>query len=78
LSRAGCQWATFLSPQILFPGRSYIKRLRNDFNQNTALKIQNGNFTHNRGQNERKGVGLTLGKANDVKHDDDNDDKRQI
>ena len=72
-----------MSPQILFPGRSYIK-------QNTHLKIHNVNFTHNRGQNKREGVGLILGKAYDANHDDDNsdsdgnydddddDDKRQI
>jgi hypothetical protein len=38
------------------------------------LKIQNGNFTHNRGWNKRKGVGLILGKANDVNRDDDSND----
>jgi hypothetical protein len=66
-----------VSLQILFPGRSYIKIIGNEFNQNTPLKTQNGNFTRNRGQNEKKGVGLILGKTNNDIHDDDND-KRQI
>jgi len=47
-------------------------------NPNTPLKIQNGNFTHYRRQNKRKGVGLKLGTANDGNHDDDNNDKQQI
>jgi hypothetical protein len=44
----------------------------------TILKIHNGNFTHNRGQNKIKGVALILGKANAGNHNDDNNDKRQI
>jgi hypothetical protein len=57
---------------------SYLKSLKKKFNENTPLKTQNGNFTHNRGQNKRKGVGLTLSKINDGSHDDDNSDKWQI